>query len=147
MRKILMIGTGGTIASAVTESGLAPELTTSQLLEHLPQVSGICQVECLQLLNLDSTNVGPQHWKRMSRCIRENYEAYDGFVITHGTDTMTYSAAALSYMIQQSPKPIVFTAPRSPWALTLPTPKSISPMPCAAPRRTCRGCPSSLTGR
>ncbi len=114
MKKILMIGTGGTIASAVTESGLAPELTTSQLLEHLPQVSGICQVECLQLLNLDSTNVGPHHWKLMSRCIRENYEAYDGFVITHGTDTMAYSAAALSYMIQQSPKPIVFTGAQKP---------------------------------
>ena len=114
MKKILLIGTGGTIASAVTESGLAPELTTSQLLEHLPQVSGICQVECLQLLNLDSTNVGPQHWKIMSRCIREHYEAYDGFVITHGTDTMAYSAAALSYMIQQSPKPIVFTGAQKP---------------------------------
>ena len=71
MKRILLIGTGGTIASAVTESGLAPELTTSQLLAHLPVVSDICQVECLQLLNLDSTNVGPRHWKLMSRCIRQ----------------------------------------------------------------------------
>ena len=114
MKRILLIGTGGTIASAVTESGLAPELTTSQLLAHLPVVSDICQVECLQLLNLDSTNVGPRHWKLMSRCIRQNYDAYDGFVITHGTDTMAYSAAALSYLIQQSPKPIVFTGAQKP---------------------------------
>lgn len=67
MKRILLIGTGGTIASAVTESGLAPELTTSQLLAHLPVVSDICQVECLQLLNLDSTNITPAHWLEMAR--------------------------------------------------------------------------------
>lgn len=114
MKRILLIGTGGTIASAVTDSGLAPELTTSQLLEHLPEVSDICRVECMQLLNLDSTNVGPSHWKLMSQCIRRYYDDYDGFVITHGTDTMAYSAAALSYLIQQSPKPIVLTGAQKP---------------------------------
>ena len=114
MKKILLIGTGGTIASEATDSGLAPELTTEQLLARVPAVCGICEVDCLQLLNLDSTNVGPRHWKLMSRCIRQNYDAYDGFVITHGTDTMAYSAAALSYLIQQSPKPIVFTGAQKP---------------------------------
>lgn len=114
MKRILLIGTGGTIASAVTDSGLAPELTTSQLLEHLPEVCDICQVECMQLLNLDSTNVGPSHWKLMSQCIRRHYDDYDGFVLTHGTDTMAYTAAALSYLIQQSPKPIVLTGAQKP---------------------------------
>ena len=56
MKKILLIGTGGTIASDVTEDGLAPELTSEQLLNHLPAISSICDVECIQLLNLDSTN-------------------------------------------------------------------------------------------
>ena len=57
MKNILLIGTGGTIASDVTEDGLAPELTTEQLLSHLPAISGICNVDCVQLLNLDSTNM------------------------------------------------------------------------------------------
>ena len=62
MKKILLIGTGGTIASDVTDSGLAPELTTEQLLSHIPGISDICGVDCLQLLNLDSTNMTPAHW-------------------------------------------------------------------------------------
>lgn len=114
MKNILLIGTGGTIASDVTESGLAPELTTEELLAHLPAISRICQVDCLQLLNLDSTNMRPEHWLMLARCIREHYDAYDGFVITHGTDTMAYTAAALSYLIQQSPKPIVLTGAQKP---------------------------------
>ena len=114
MKNILLIGTGGTIASDVTEDGLAPELTTEQLLSHLPAISGICNVDCVQLLNLDSTNMRPEHWLKMVRCIRESYDRYDGFVITHGTDTMAYTAAALSYLIQGSPKPIILTGAQKP---------------------------------
>ena len=113
-KRILLIGTGGTIASEVTEGGLAPELTTEQLLTHVPGISAICAVDCLQLLNLDSTNITPAHWLRMARCIREHYGQYDGFVLTHGTDTMAYTAAALSYLIQGSPKPIVLTGAQKP---------------------------------
>lgn len=114
MKKILLIGTGGTIASQVTEDGLTPELTSAQLLAHIPAISGICRVESLQLLNLDSTNIAPVHWLRMVRCIRDHYASYDGFVLTHGTDTMAYTAAALSYLIQDSPKPIVLTGAQRP---------------------------------
>ncbi|WP_298031511.1 asparaginase [uncultured Dysosmobacter sp.] len=114
MKKILMIGTGGTIASEMTDSGLAPELTTEQLLARIPAISRICEVDCLQLLNLDSTDVGPEHWLLLARCIRERYDRYDGFVVTHGTDTMAYTAAALSYLIQNGPKPIVLTGAQKP---------------------------------
>ena len=114
MKRILLIGTGGTIASEVTDSGLAPELTTEQLLAHLPAVSEICDVECMQLLNLDSTNITPAHWLEMANCIRKYYDGYDGFVLTHGTDTMAYTAAGLSYLIQGSPKPIVLTGAQKP---------------------------------
>ena len=114
MKRILLIGTGGTIASELTESGLTPELSTEQLLSHIPSISEFCRVDCVQLLNLDSTNIAPQHWLRMARCIRENYEEYDGFVLTHGTDTMAYTAAGLSYLIQGSPKPIVLTGAQKP---------------------------------
>ena len=114
MKKILLIGTGGTIASDVTDSGLAPELTTEQLLSHIPGISDSCGVDCLQLLNLDSTNMTPAHWLEIAACIRDHYGCYDGFVITHGTDTMAYTAAALSYLIQGSPKPIVLTGAQRP---------------------------------
>ncbi len=114
MKKILLIGTGGTIASEVTDGGLAPELTTEQLLAHIPAISQICRVECIQLLNLDSTNMTPGHWLLLARCIRDRYDGYDGFVVTHGTDTMAYTAAALSYLIQGGPKPIVLTGAQKP---------------------------------
>ena len=56
----------------------------------------------------------PEHWLDMVRCIRENYDRYDGFVITHGTDTMAYTAAGLSYLIQGSPKPVILTGAQKP---------------------------------
>ena len=62
-------------------------------------------MDAVQLFNLDSTNVGPAQWQSIVACIRENYSAYDGFVIAHGTDTMAYTAAALSYMVQNSAMP------------------------------------------
>ena len=98
MKKILMLGTGGTIASEITESGLSPQLTTEQILHYCPDISGFCSVDCLQLCNLDSTNIAPEHWQRMADSIRKEYNHYDGFVLTHGTDTMAYTAAALSYL-------------------------------------------------
>ena len=109
MRRILLIGTGGTIASRQTDDGLAPSLSISELLEKVPEIADLCVPECLQLFNMDSTNIRPEHWLEIARTIRENYSRYDGFVITHGTDTMAYTAAGLSYLIQDSPKPIVIT--------------------------------------
>ena len=114
MKKVLLIGTGGTIASEVGASGLAPELTTEQLLSHIPAISAICEVDCIQLLSLDSTNMQPRHWLEMARTIQTYYDGYDGFVLTHGTDTMAYTAAALSYLVQESPKPIILTGAQKP---------------------------------
>lgn len=114
MKKILLIGTGGTIASEVTAEGLAPELTTEQLLRQVPAISKLCDVDCRQLFTIDSTNMTPKHWMEIARTIHEEYECYDGFVITHGTDTMAYTAAALSYLIQNSRKPIVLTGAQKP---------------------------------
>lgn len=114
MKNILMIGTGGTIASEVTGEGLTPELTPEQLMEYVPSVSDMCRVDCLPLFSIDSTNMTPEHWIRVARAVEENYDSYDGFVISHGTDTMAYTAAALSYMIQGSPKPIILTGAQKP---------------------------------
>ena len=113
-KRILLIGTGGTIASEMGDNGLEPELTTRQLLRYVPDISGICEVDCTQLFSLDSTNIRPEHWLRIAGSIQQCYEKYDGFVISHGTDTMAYTAAGLSYLIQNSRKPIVLTGAQKP---------------------------------
>ena len=110
MKRILLIATGGTIASRPTAAGgLAPALTSAELLACVPELAEVCQIEALQLYNLDSTNIGPDQWIGMVHAVQDHYDAYDGFVITHGTDTMAYTAAALAYMIQRSAKPVVLT--------------------------------------
>ena len=113
-KKVLLVATGGTIASKKTENGLTPGITPEELLGYVPDAGKYCQIDTIQLFNLDSTNISPEHWKLIVGCIRENYDSYDGFVIAHGTDTMAYTAAALSYMIQDSAKPIVLTGAQKP---------------------------------
>ena len=114
MKHILMIGTGGTIASEMSPDGLTPEISSEQLLAAVPRIGELCEVDCLQLYSLDSTSLCPAHWQGLARAIRERYDDYDGFVVSHGTDTMAYTAAALSYLIQGSPKPIVLTGAQKP---------------------------------
>lgn len=109
-----MIGTGGTIASKQTAHGLTPGLSSDDILSYIPQVKDVCHVDTLQVCNIDSTNVTPKHWVMLSKTIEKHYDAYDGFVICHGTDTLAYTAAALSYMIQNSSKPIVITGAQKP---------------------------------
>lgn len=108
-KHILMIATGGTIASKETAEGLAPALSSKELLSCVPEIGSVCRVDAVQPFNLDSTNVYAKHWLEIARIVEENYQKYDGFVVTHGTDTMAYTAAALSYLIQNSAKPIVLT--------------------------------------
>ena len=80
MKNILMIGTGGTIASGQTAEGLAPELDPSRLLQDTPRVAQLCRVDCLQLYSLDSTNIRPCHWLGLARAIREILHlSLDGF--------------------------------------------------------------------
>lgn len=113
-KRILFIGTGGTIASEMTENGLLPAVNASALLGLVPEVETLCDTDCEQLFDLDSTNIGPEHWLAMAGELRRRYDGYDGFVISHGTDTMAYSAAALSYLVQGSPKPIILTGAQKP---------------------------------
>lgn len=113
-KRILMLGTGGTIACKHTESGLSPAITPEELVGYIPDVENVCDVHTIQVCNVDSTNVTPRHWSKISRAIEENYRDYDGFVVCHGTDTLAYTAAALSYMIQNSKKPIVVTGAQKP---------------------------------
>ena len=109
MKNILLIATGGTIASRPTEDGLAPQLRAEDILGCVPALATLCHIDTLQLMNIDSTNMTPDQWLAIAACVKDNYFRYDGFVITHGTDTMAYTASALSYLIQNSAKPIVLT--------------------------------------
>lgn len=114
MKKILMIGTGGTISCEASSNGLAPAKLAEELLKYCPKVKTMCEVECIQIFNIDSTNIRPEHWLMIKNVIQKNYDKYDGFVITHGTDTLAYTAAALSYLVQNSEKPIVLTGAQLP---------------------------------
>ena len=116
MKHILLITTGGTIASQNQGYGLSPAICSDELLCHVPEVKSICRVSAVQLYNLDSTNMRPEFWRDIARYIRDTYDAYDGFVITHGTDTMAYAAAVFHYLIQNSKKPIVLTGAQIPIA-------------------------------
>ena len=109
MKHILMIATGGTIASKETGEGLAPAISSDELLACVPEVAQVCSVDTVQPFNLDSTNVHAPHWLEIASIVEKNYSRYDGFVVTHGTDTMAYTAAALSYLIQNNAKPVVLT--------------------------------------
>lgn len=114
MRRILMLFTGGTIASIKTEEGLEPVLNADQILACLPDMGNTISLHSIQICNLDSTNMDYHYWLKIVEVIEAQYEKYDGFVICHGTDTMAYTAAALSYLIQNSPKPIVLTGSQQP---------------------------------
>lgn len=114
MKRILMLGTGGTIACKRTENGLKPLITSREILSYVPDSREFCEIDSQQIFNIDSTNIQPSHWITIAATIEEAYEQYDGFVITHGTDTMAYTAAALSYLIQNSGKPIVITGSQKP---------------------------------
>ena len=112
MKKLLFIATGGTIASGDSGSGLSPEASAEELLSgvNLPDA----EIHAIQPFALDSTDLTPQHWMEVAALIRDRWQDFDGFVITHGTDTMAYGAAALSCLIQSACKPVILTGSQLP---------------------------------
>lgn len=116
MKKILLIATGGTIASSAGENGLVPVICADELLSFVPEYKEICDVDCVQPFSIDSTDVTPDHWLQIVSLIRDNYDNYDGFLITHGTDTLAYTACAVSCLVENSVKPIVLTGSQRPVA-------------------------------
>ena len=114
MKRVLVIATGGTIASAEEGSGLAPALTGEQLVAFVPEVAQVCRVEVSQVMNVDSTNMRPQGWLAIASEVRRRYDDFDGFVVLHGTDTLAYTAAGLAYLVQGGPKPVVLTGSQLP---------------------------------
>ena len=114
MKKILFIAPGGTIASAETDNGLTPEKTAEELISAIPEIKEICEYECIQICNIDSTNLGPKQWLYIVDSVRDVYNSYDGFVISHGTDTMAYTSSMLTYLMQNLDKPVILTGSQIP---------------------------------
>lgn len=114
MRKILLLLTGGTIGCIPTENGLAPHMHTELLFNLLLPLPADINITTKQIFQLDSTDMTAREWLVLADTIEKEYENYDGFVISHGTDTLAFTASALSYLIQNSPKPIVLTGAQQP---------------------------------
>ncbi len=116
MSRILLMATGGTIASIPSPDGLAPGLCAQELLSCLPVLP--CPVDCIDLFNMDSSNIQPEEWQIMAKSVLLNMGDYDGVVITHGTDTMAYTASMLTFLLQNLPLPVVLTG--SQWPIVRP---------------------------
>ena len=108
-KNILIIATGGTIVCANSDNGLLPHYNVDDLLECVQPVHSHHSISGKRVMNIDSSNMTPQYWLRIAKAIETEYNQYDGFVITHGTDTMAYTAAALSYILEGLRKPVIIT--------------------------------------
>ena len=109
MRKILMISTGGTLASSHSDNGLSPGLHGNDILDKIAGLTEGFQIDQHELFLLDSSNMQPEEWAQIAQCVYERRMNYDGIVIIHGTDTLAYTASALSFALQQVEIPVVLT--------------------------------------
>lgn len=114
MKRILLLTTGGTIASKKQARGLAPALHGSDLVTQLRTGYPDFIFDFEDLMDLDSSNIQPEEWTLIARRVYAALPDYEGIIITHGTDTMAYSAAALSFMLQNLCKSVVFTGSQLP---------------------------------
>lgn len=114
MKTIKLLATGGTIASTPRVDGLAPGLSAQELLAYLPGLDRLCHVEAEDILNMDSSNIQPEEWRVIAHAVMDALKTCDGVVITHGTDTMAYTAAALSFMLRGLHQCVVITGSQLP---------------------------------
>ena len=114
MKNILFVTTGGTIVCEATEDGLIPSLSGQDIIDRMPELKTLGKITVQDICKLDSSNIQPENWSQWVKIIGDNYEKYDGFVITHGTDTMAYTSSALSCMLINLGKPVVLTGSQVP---------------------------------
>ena len=113
--KILLLGTGGTIACLPGKQGLAPAFSASELLDFIQPPD--CEITSRDLFQLDSSNIQPEEWRAMAEAVRAAVaEGFEAIVITHGTDTLAYTASMLSFMLLGIPVPVVLTGSQYPIA-------------------------------
>lgn len=114
---ILLIYTGGTIGMIKNpQTGVLEAFDFQHLLEQVPDLQELnCSISSIQFdPPMDSSAMGPESWQKIVRIISENYAAYDGFVVLHGTDTMAFTASALSFMLENLNKPVILTGSQVP---------------------------------
>ncbi len=113
--KILIIYTGGTIGMVETPDGLQP-FDFSHLMDNVPKLKNLgYDIESVQFKQpIDSSNMNPSYWGQIVKDIADRYDEFDGFVVLHGTDTMAYTASALSFMLRNLRKPVVITGSQLP---------------------------------
>ena len=116
MARLLILHTGGTFGmrAAGGRVELDPRPDPAALLERIPQIEELGSLEHRFICNRDSSDIGPEIWALLAREIGQALERYDGFVVIHGTDTMVYSASALSFALRELPKPVIFTGAQRP---------------------------------
>jgi L-asparaginase len=115
--KILLIYTGGTIGMMKDfETGALKAFNFRKLLQKIPELKQLdCDVETISFEKpIDSSNMNPEKWVEIAEIIEENYKNFDGFVVLHGSDTMSYSASALSFMLENLSKPVIFSGSQLP---------------------------------
>ena len=114
---ILLIYTGGTIGMIKDpETGVLRSFDFDNLLEKIPELQLLaCSIETISFNEpIDSSNMNPDYWVQIAGIIEDNYSAFDGFVVLHGSDTMSYSVSALSFMLENLAKPVIFTGSQLP---------------------------------
>jgi L-asparaginase len=114
---ILLIYTGGTIGMMKDfETGALKAFNFKKLLQKIPELKQLdCHIETISFEKpIDSSNMNPKSWETIATVIEDNYNNFDGFVVLHGSDTMSYSASALSFMLENLSKPVVFTGSQLP---------------------------------
>lgn len=116
MKNILLLQTGGTIAMHLDSDGpnLDSDRWSDLLYKEIPELSQLANLRAEKVFFEDSSDVNRLHWKLLADTITDQYESYDGFVILHGTDTMAYTASALSFALENNSKPVIFTGSQVP---------------------------------
>ncbi|MGB3151227.1 MAG: asparaginase, partial [Maribacter sp.] len=115
--KILLIYTGGTIGMVKDySSGALKAFDFNQLLKSIPELKQLdCAIDTLSFEKpIDSSDMNPDHWTSIAEIIASNYEEYDGFVVLHGSDTMSYTASALSFLLENLSKAVILTGSQLP---------------------------------
>jgi L-asparaginase len=113
--KVLLITTGGTVSMQRNPEGsLSPFEDAGLLVKKIPELNQLAEIDMLPVANIDSSNIQPSLWVTLGEAIYRRMNDYDGFVVTHGTDTLCYSAAALSFFIQELSKPVIITGAQLP---------------------------------
>lgn len=114
VKSVLFLTTGGTIAAREGGNGLKPVLSGNELLDYITDFKSHYHIRVKDVLHMDSSNIQAEEWQTIARAVMENLPSCDGVVITHGTDTMAYTASMLCFMLMNLNKPIVLTGAQMP---------------------------------